>query len=92
MAETTTFLSADELSKTNWKARVYLATRPEDSKNLAEKVLKAIVRGTRHDFDNGYSVQSYQDGAVALIDPNCDNGKLFGSYEQFAAYYLAKFC
>ena len=91
MSEQSKFISADEVSKTKWVASIYLASRAIDSQNLAKQVVKAMARGERHDFENGYSAQTYPNGEVALIDPDCGYGKLFGSYDQFAAYYLAKF-
>ena len=72
-------------------AKVYLATRSVDYVKFSSEVLESMARSVRHDFENGYSMVEVKDGTIAFIDPDCEGAKLFPTWEQFAAYFLAKF-
>lgn len=93
------FLSADEVSRTEIRAKVYLYTRFEDFIRFLKDVKPTVFStewNARHTFDNGYMCQFYDDGSVQLSSPECQAGRsgycnIFDTFEQFAAYYLAKF-
>ena len=91
MSNTQPLLSSKDFSSSLTVAKVYLATRSVDYAKFSSEVLDSIARSVRHDFGNGYSMAEVKDGSIVLIYPDCGGAKLFPTWEQFAAYYLAKF-
>lgn len=87
-----TFVTAKQVSASLPLAKVYLAIRAKDRLEF-EKALELSSRdgGLYIKFENGYEAHLYVDGGVGLITPSCDDGKFFATFEQFTAYYLAKF-
>ena len=86
------FISADAIGKSLAASKLYLMKRPADyarfikDLNLAEGDDGLPVV----ELDNGKVIHFYPDDRVALVDDDCTTGKLFPTWEQLAAYYLAK--
>ena len=91
MSNTQPLLSSKDFSSSLTVAKVYLASRNVDYAKFSSEVLDSIARSVRHDFENGYSMVEARDGTIAFIDSDCGGAKLFPTWEQFAAYFLAKF-
>lgn len=85
------FVTAAHVSSSLAVAQVYLSHRAEDLANFEKGlVFKPDDRDVYLQFDNGYRAFLFPDGQVLLMDPDV-HGSRFSTYQQFAAYYLAKF-
>lgn len=86
----TTFASAKALSAGEGIAKIYLLKRKKDYEDFVASLdFKERDGEVLSQFDNGKEAFFYKNGTVALIDSDTKNGRVFGSFEQFAAYYLA---
>lgn len=87
------FVSADQLSTFIGVAKIYLLQRKADYEQFCSEFKLSFRPGSGivHSFQNGYEAHIYNDGSVALVWPDCNEGKHFPSFEQFAAYWLARF-
>lgn len=86
------FTTAEQLSETIFVAKIYLGSRREDFEKFAKRFTLSSQNGELfHSFENGYECQLHQDGTLLLIRPDKMAGIPFDTFEQFAAYYLAKF-
>lgn len=85
-----TFASAKALSAGPAIAELYLLKREGDYKKFIE-LLEFNERDGEvfHRFENGKEAFFMKNGTTCLIDSDTRNGLIFGTFVQFAAYYLA---
>ncbi len=90
--EQSTFVTAEQLSKFVGIAKIYLLQRKEDYEALCKQfVLSNLDEGIGHKFENGYTAHVLINGNVILSNKDKVGGIPFETFEQFAAYWLARF-
>ncbi len=90
--EQSTFVTAEQLSKFVGIAKIYLLQRKEDYEALCKQfVLCNLDEGIGHKFANGYTAHVLINGNVILSSKDKVGGIPFETFEQFAAYWLARF-
>lgn len=90
--EQSTFVTAEQLSKFVGIAKIYLLQRKEDYEALCKQfVLCNLDEGIGHKFANGYTAHVLINGNVILSNKDKVGGISFETFEQFAAYWLARF-
>jgi len=85
------FISADTLAKKQGAAKVYLMKRAIDY----QKFIEGLDFVERHGdpilkLDNGKRLYFRPDSSAVLYVDSSTEGRVFQTWEQFAAYYLAK--
>jgi len=89
---TESFTTPEQLSQSIFVAKIYLGSRREDFEKFSKEFTLSSRDGKLyHSFENGYEANLYRDGTVSLLWPNYESGKSLDTFEQFAAYYIAKF-
>lgn len=92
------FATAKDVSDSLNHSKIYIGMRATDYQSFCRDIISRIGEDLitvnselSVTFDNGYRVDFRKTGAILLMKPGPETGKLFPTFEQFAAYYLAKF-
>lgn len=86
------FVSAKQVSSTPQIASIYLKTRQKDYKKFCSEFTMEVMHGNLfHTFENKHEAVINTNGSITFIYPDKDKIDFFNTFEQFAAFYLAKF-
>lgn len=83
------FVSAEAISSNIVRSQVYVGSRSVDYGKLCSQ-FTGLTESDPVRLPNEHRVNLLRGGEVYISAPD-GSGKLFGSWTQFAAYYLAKF-